>query len=197
MINWPVIKSTAKALVADLTKLGPERVRWRDEAEGSTWTKDASIYLAVRDIRDLDYGQELRSNATDTDGNVIDTDQDVTIAVQKAFTLSVRCESFSQDLSDKRHAGAILDAFSTRLCRSSTIERLRGIFAIADSTPPLWIGYVDNDRQVSVYQMDLFCLTVDNDIDDTVGAGSYIDEIEIEGTIVDGANQRTIDLDIK
>jgi len=197
MIDWAQIKEMAHAIISDLTDLGPERVRWRDETEGAEWADDPVIYLAIRDVRTLGSDEELRENALTEDGVLLDVDQTVVISAQKLFTLSLQCESFSQDVSDGRHAGAILDKFVTRLSRSTTIERLRGIFAVTDSTPPLNIGVVDEDRKLSVYAMDLFCATVDNDLDDSAGSGGFIDEIEIEGIVDDAGTDRAVNLDIK
>jgi hypothetical protein len=190
MIDWVTIKPTAKGLIADLTQLGSDRVLFADEAEGGTWSRDPHIRLTIFGLGEIGhqeerYQQPVLNDTTD--------DLQVNIVEQKRFTLSVRCEGDTQDIADPMHAGSILETLKTRLRRPTSAARMQGIFAIADYRPTKRVDYRDQDgRQVSAYVMDLACTTVDNDADDTPGAGGFVNETIINGT-VSGVTLPTID----
>lgn len=190
MIDWAPIKSGIKSLLVDLTGVTP---RWNDEAEGGVWSGDPSLWLRLRALSEIGYEDERRSQPTATDDAIVNTTQ------QKTFTLSIRAESFSQDIADPRHAGAMLETIKTRLKRRSTAIRLAGLFSIATYQPTKFFNYRDaDDRLLNVYVMDLNCATVDNDIDTTPGAGGWINEVTTVGTITDaGATPQTLNLDVK
>lgn len=192
MIDWVSIKALAKAVLVDLSGVA---VVWQDEAEGSAWTQMPCIFVRISSLGQVDQAMELRED--DDAGH----DQTVTLAVQKRFTLSLRCESFDQDLASGRHAGDILERVKTRLRRSSTIERLRGIFAVQQVLGTAWFRYESQGRQVSAYTLDLLCATADNDVDDTDGAGGYIDEVKVASQYVkapDGSRTKTqVSLDVR
>jgi len=191
MIDWQTIRTVAKSLVEDLSGV---TVRWQDEAEGTVWDNAPIIYLRVSALVGVGIPEEQYKDA-------VPDDMLVNVAAQKRFTLSLRAESFDQNLADGQHAGAILETLKTRLKRTTTIERLRNIFCIQESLNSSWFNYTNQGRQVSAYTLDLLCATVDNDTEDTAGAGGYIDEVMVQSNSVrniDGTPTATqVNLDIK
>lgn len=189
MIDWTSIKSAVRPAISDLTALPAAQVKWRDESAGSGWITDPTIYLRLKDITEVGYQQEVRSDNAPAD-------QTVTVTQQKQFTLSIRAESFSQPIDSPKHAGALIDVLRTRLKRTTSTERFHGLFSILLYQRVQFFEYVNQDRQVCAYVMDLTCGAVDNDIDTTTGAGGYINEVIGTGT-VGGVPSPTINLDIK
>ncbi len=182
MIDWANIKATAKSVLGDLAGC---RVVWQDEAEGTVWDQAPILYLRISALAQIGIPVELRDDNPNGD-------QTVTVAAQKRFTLSLRCESFDQDLAGGQHAGDILERVKTRLKRSSTIERLRGVFAVQELLGAARFEYVSQGRQVSCYTLDLGCATADNDVDDTQGAGGNITEVQVASqSVYDAGGQPT------
>jgi hypothetical protein len=194
MIDWVTIKGAVKPLISDLMSIPLAQVRWRDEAEASAWTAYPRFDLRILALGTFGYAEDRRSQPTATDDAIVNT------VAQKRFTLSVRCDSDCQDLSAvqsgnvQRHAGALMETLKTRLQRQSTRNRIAGVFSITDFQPTRWFDYVDaSGRQMSAYVLDLFCATVDNDLDVSPGAGGWINEVTGTGTLDVG----TLTYDIK
>jgi hypothetical protein len=191
VINWPVIKQTAHDVITDLTGA---KVIWSDESQGGIWEQGAIIYARISALKGSGIPEEDREpNGTD--------DQTVTMVAQKTFTLSLRCETFNQDLGSGKHAGDIMERLKTRLKRTSTIERLRGIFAVQEELATNRFSYASQGRQVSCYVLDLGCATVDVDTDDTEDAGGFINRVHSFSHYTennDGTNTKTqVDVDVR
>lgn len=191
MIDWKTIKPLLKSLVIELTQLDDKRVRWRDEPEGSTWAAEPMVYLRARGIDGFGIGEEITDELPDGT-------QEVSVCVQKSFTLSMRVESFTQDVSDPNFAGNVLERFKTRRWRTSTVERMHKLLSILTWTPTVWFDYLDNDgRQVSCYNADFVFGAADNDIDTTPGAGDVIEETIVQGTVTSDGTPIAVNLDVK
>lgn len=178
MIDWLTIKPLAQEVIRDLSGC---KVVWQEESQGTTWEKDPIVYLRISSL--VQFGTPAEVRQDDPHGIV---DSTVIVSAQKRFTLSLRAESFDQDLEDGKHAGDILERVKTRLKRSSTIERLRGVFCVLQELGANSFTYRNQNRIVSCYTLDLLCGTVDNDIDDAVNAGGFIDEIRATSHFVRG-----------
>lgn len=192
MIDWPTIKATASSLVADLSGLGADGVKWRDEPRQPQWGYRTMIYLRASSTRALGFEEEIR-------GDNGDDDQTVTVYGQRAFTLSVRCESSVIDIADPRHPENVLELLVTRLARTSTSERIHGVFAISTRESIAYVPYFEQGRQVNAYVLDLQCLTISADIDDTADAGGWIDEVQVGSSSIkdtDGSVLGTVTLDV-
>lgn len=186
-IDWAAIKATASGLVATLTGLPDRQIRWRDEAAAGTWGNVPMIYLRISSITDVGFADERRDQPSDPTADAI-----VTVTQQKRFVLSIRCESFTQDIASPDHAGTIIGTLKTRLQRHSTVfsDSSMAILLYGDAK---WFNYIRDGRQVCVYTLDLTCGTVDSDVDTTPGAGNWIKEVQIQGTV----DSDVITLDVK
>lgn len=185
MIPWSDIKAAIKALVVNVSKLDAAQVRWRDEAEGDSWTMAPTVFLAVRDITQTGIEEERREAASPL------KTANVNVCAQKTFVLGVRVEGFTQDVSDPRHAGALLETIKIRMRRSSSIEQLNGLLGLSSLTGSTKVDYTDADgRRICAYTADFFYLVADNDTDDRESSGDVIDEVIADGTLntVDPAN---------
>lgn len=192
MIDWGTIKQQIEQTVAELTDLSPSQVQWRDEAKGGAWNNMPVIFLRIRSIEDVGFQEERRTQPTATDNAVVNVVQ------QKSFVLSLRCESFEQNIESPKHAGTLVSTLRTRLRRSSSIFDRGVYFAIWDYGKANWVDYVNTaGRQVSCYVLDLRCATVDNDLDTTPNAGGWIGEAQVAGTVTDGANPIPVTQDVK
>lgn len=184
-IDWTTIKSTISSQVATLTGLDPRNVRWNDEPSGTLAGALPIIWLRVSSLVQAGVDYETRSdNGTG--------EQTITVVGQRDFTLSIRIESFTPDIADDRHAMNIGEALRVRLKRSTSVQARSGIFAVRQILMSKWLGYVESERPLSTYVLDILCGTVDVDIDDTTGAGDWISEVQGMGTVKNDTNT-TID----
>lgn len=180
-IDWINIKGVITTLIADISGLGPTGVKWQDEAEGGMWVVDPAVFLRISSVVGIGVEEERRSESL---GN----DQVVDLVGQRQFTLSIRAESFEQNIASPRHASTVIENIKTRLIRTSTIEQYSGIFSIRDYMDAKWFNYTNQGRQVSAYVFDLICLTVNSDIDNTLGAGSWINEVLVRSNTINGVD---------
>lgn len=189
-IDWPTIKNTISAQIATLTALDPSRIRWVDEPSGILAGALPVIWLRVSSLVPVGMEYETR---TDNGTN----DQTVTVIGQRDFTLSIRIESFTPDIADDRHSMNIGEALRTRLKRSTSIQARSGIFAVRNVLMSKWLGYIESNRPVSAYVLDVLCGTVNVDTDNTIGAGGWIGEVQGTGTIKeqDGSTIATPSID--
>lgn len=190
MIDWANIKRVTKPLFARLCGIPLAQVQWKDEPEASSWTNTPTLILALKDTGEIGIDEERRSDNAPND-------ETVTVCGQRRFTLQVECESFSGPIDDPNNAAAVIARLKTRLSRTSTVEELHGIYGIETWEKTRKIEYVSDDRNVSKYVMDLHCLTVDNDDDTTAGAGGYINEVLIDGTLKNGTQTIDVLMDVK
>ena len=179
MIRWAEIKATMASQIARLTHLDPKQVRWLDEPVGPVWGNVPMVYL--RRIANASIGM-YEERRTDDDLAPAG-DQSVTMVRQKLFTVSVRAESFTQDLGDPAFAGNIIDLLETRIYRTTAVEDRLGLFAIVGNEPIRFFDYTAEGRQISCHVLDLRCATVDNDNDDTDDAGGWIQRVQGTGTL--------------
>lgn len=191
MIDWPTIKDETRQAICRSIALDPTQVRWRDEAVASTFVNDPSIWLRTSMTRRHGIEEELLTFVAPN------RNQSVVLRGQRRFTLQVRAESFEQDISSPNFAGNLIDAIAIRLMRSSTRAGVTS-FAIEERLPTVFFSYKESGRQVSCYVMDMMCLTVDYDPDISDGAGGWINEAIINGSILDASiNAVPVSLDVK
>jgi len=186
MIDWATIKSEMAQAVAICAQIDPTQVRWRDEAMGSTWAKGVSVWLRASMVRRHGIEEQNLGYVSPT------SNQTVTMRGMRKFTMSVRAESFEQDMGQATFAGNIIDAIAMRIMRSST-KALITSFAIEDRLPTTFFSYKSDGRQVSCYVMDMMCLTADYDLDTNPAAGGWINEAIITGTV----DSTAVSLDVK
>lgn len=177
-VNWTLIKAQINELIIEMTGLTAAQVVWRDEAAGGQWLTSPQIYLRISSITDVGYADELRTQQTDPTKDSV-----VTTVQQKKFVLSVRCESFEQDIANANHAGSILGTLRTRLQRTSSVWTDHDEMVLLTYGGAKWFNYVKDGRQVCVYTMDMVCGTVDVDVDTTPGTGQWIKEVIVDGLV--------------
>lgn len=175
-VDWATIKSTISSQIATLTKLDPRYVRWVDEPSGTLAGALPVVWLRVSSL--VPVGMDYETRADNGTG-----EQTVTVVGQRDFTLSIRIESFTPDIADDRHSMNIGEALRVRLKRSTSIQARSGIFSVREILMSKWLGYIESNRPVSTYILDLLCGTVSTDVDDTTGAGDWIGEVQGSGTI--------------
>lgn len=183
MIDWKAIKAQLGAIIADISELGPEHVRWMDESQGSEWHVEPSIFLRLKTTKRQGIEEERRTDVEiEVDDETKVVDQVVEMVGQRQFTLSIRVESFDQDVASERFAGNVVDRIAIRLMRSTTKERLTSC-AIETREATQFLDYLSGGRRVSCYVLDVQMRTIDIDRDKTAAAGSFIERVEGEGTI--------------
>jgi len=197
-VDWTNIKSTAAALVADLSGFGPAGVKWRDAVREPTYGYQAIVYLRVASLRQQGTDEEFYDDAP---GSGTD-DMAVTVVGRRGFTLSIRCESSTTDLASAQHPLVVLERLAVRLRRTSTAQRLSdlGAFAVAQVEAIQYAPYVEQGKHVECYVLDVQCNAFDVDVDDTLDAGGFVDEVKLGPASVkesaDGSALGSISLDV-
>lgn len=197
MMAWREIKDATTRLFARLCGLSHSQIRWSDESGGSTWTADPHLEITASGEWGIGDDEERVSDApgagADIENNV------VTICGPRQFTLSVACESLTGDIGDPRSGAAVLSRLNTRLQRTTSVDELMEYYAVMDMQPIQRVPYRDKEgRLINKYILDLLCLTADNDVDRTVGAGGWIGEVIGTGTVtIAGGAILTAPLDVK
>lgn len=184
-IDWSTLKPAIAGQIATLTGLDPRLVKWVDEPSGNLAGASPIVWLRVSSM--VPVGVEYETRTDNGTG-----DQTVSVVGHRDFTLSIRIESFALDLANDNHSANVGEALRIRLKRSTSIAARSGIFAIREVLMTKWISYIESQRTITAYLMDLLCAAVDVDIDDTDGAGDWIGEADITGTIKDGPPDSTI-----
>lgn len=188
MISRAQVKATMGGILSTIAEIPPNAIRWMDEAQGSVWTGSPALFLRISPTSTQ--GIDVESVTAEGDSNP----QVVTVDGQRRFTLSVRCESFEQDIASPEHAANIADTIRIRLKRTSTIAQWRGVCALEAMQPTNRVPYKNQGRNVSAYVIDLMMRTADQDIDTTLGSGDWIGEVIIDGQV--GPTDPPIDVPI-
>lgn len=176
-IDWTTIKSQIATFMPDISGLPAAQIRWRDEAVGSTWVADPSLWMRLQSVNRLGIEEEFRVD--NPPGQ-----QDVTLVGQRSFVWNIRAESFEQDIASDKFAGNVLDKVAIRLMRSTQIFA-RTSFGIITRMPTQFLNYKSDGRQVSCFVMDIQCMTKDTDIDASTHAGDWIGSVRVHGTVDD------------
>ena len=177
-VNWAGIKHDVETMVAALTGLAANQVKWKEEAAGGTWALSPMIYLEIKSIKEVGYADERR----EFPDQHLSAQQTVEVVQQKRFILSIRCESFQQDIASPDHAGTIIGTLKTRMQRSTAIFD-RGLFSVSLYGDTKWFDFKRDSRTVCCYVLDLTCGAVDSDTDTSADAGDWINEARIQGIL--------------
>lgn len=176
MIDWATIKPAIASQISTLTGLATNRVRWIDEPSGTLAGALPVIWLRVSSVVNVGIDRELRAdNGTG--------EQTVTVIGQREFTLSIRIESYTPDITDANCSLNLANAIKTRMKRSTSVFARAGEYAIRQHLSTKWLSYIESNRPVSCHIVDLLCITADYDVDTTTGAGDWIGEVQGSGTI--------------
>lgn len=192
MIAWATIKPIISAQVARIAELPETSVRWVDEPSGLVNGVFPIVWLRVSSVVSVGMDEErYQYSGNMFDGNLVN------MTGPRQFTLSIRAESFTNDIADDRHAGNIIERIKVRIRRSSSLQERNGSFGIAEHLGTKWISYIEAGRPINAYVCDFLCNTVDNDTDTTEGASDWIREAIVDGTVKDttGATLGTVHVD--
>ena len=188
-IDWPTIKSEISSLIADIGSISSKQVIWVDEAQGATWQQEPAVYLRISSVVRVGIEEERLTSSPQG------LNQTVNVCGQRQFTLSIRAESFEQNVASDNFAGNLIDRIAIRIMRSTSIARLTSC-AVSTRQPTRWFNYKSDKRQVSAYIADFIMLTVDNDIDTSADAGGWIGEAVISGTVKDAPGNVSVVVDV-
>jgi hypothetical protein len=179
MIDWATIKPSISSQIATITGLAPAPngpVRFVDEPGGQLAGISPLVWLRIDNIVTVGVDREVRTdNGTGQ--------QTVTVVGDREFTLKVRVESFTPDIADPKHAANVGEAIKTRLKRSTSAQARAGIWGVREVLATKKLEYVEANRPITAYLVDVLCCTVDNDVDATTGVGDWIGEVQGSGTV--------------
>ncbi len=176
-IDFATIKAEIAAFMPELSGLPAAQIKWRDEAGGSVWVADPSLWMRLQSVTRDGIEEEFRED--DPPGQQI-----VTLVGQRRFMWNVRAESFEQDISSASFAANVLDRVAIRLMRSSSIWA-RTSFGIVTRMPTQFFSYKSDGRQVSCFVLDILCVTKDTDVDAGTHSGDWIGSVRVHGTVDD------------
>ncbi len=192
-VPWSTIKSVIQTQVAHLADLSTAAVRWVDEPSGLINGTPPVVWLRISSVVAVGIEQERLEDPSPFDPT---QPQKVNVCGPREFTLSIRCESITPDISDERAAANICEKLETRFLRTTARETRSGTFSIGTSRGTKFYSYIEAGRPVSVYTLDILCTTAANDVDSD-SDGSFIQEALVHGDLKDtsGDTIQSVDVD--
>ena len=175
MIDWVTIVPLIKKQIADFSGIDPYLVRWVDQPSGPLNGASPVIYLRIKDVREVGDDEE-RYDTSNVAAGTANNDQLTTIVGQRSFTLSIRCESFTADVTNPLSGANIIGTIKSRFSRTSAQAERSGVYNVTDWLNTMFFAFVADGVPVNVYNCDLKCVTVDLDDDLSVDAGAWIGE---------------------
>ena len=177
MIDWVRIAPLIKKQVAEFSGIDPYLVRWVDQPSGPLNGASPVIYLRIKDVREIGDDEE-RYDTTNVAAGTANNDQLVLVVGQRGFTLSIRCESFTADVTNPLSGANIICAIKSRFSRTSAQLERSGVYNVTDWLNTMFFAYIADGVPTNVYVADLKCVTVDVDEDLSTDAGAWIGETQ-------------------
>ncbi len=188
-MNWPAIRDTLAAVIAATTSLPLDAITWAGEIPASSAVITTRAVLSTPTVAGIGI-DEVRSSVNGLN------DVTVNLCGQRRFTWSIQIES----QEDTQLAYVLIDNVRTRIRRQSIRDMLNVVgVAIGTELGATQRNVVQNGRQVTWAVMDMNMLAVENDLDTTLGAGQWIGEALIAGTVGDAnpdGTAQTVTLDV-
>jgi hypothetical protein len=185
-MNWAAIRPALLSAVVQTTGLKPSCVFWKGSKEEAGWTSGgvaAKCSIASPGAFGRD---EIRSSY-----DAVTQTRTVTISGARRFTFTVRFET--QDGSDSGIAVTYADRLRARIRRRSIADALRAAeVSVATIQDTQTIdGVKSQSRVLSVAVVDLIMNGVENDVDTTEGAGDWVKQASMTGTLTNADGTKT------
>jgi len=179
-MNWPVIRPAILSAVVSATGLAPSCVFWKGSKEEAGWTS-GGVVAKCNILSPGQFGRDESRAKYDPNTQT----RTVTNSGARKFTLSVRFET--QDGSDSGVALVYADRLRTRIRRRSIADALLAaeVSVATMNDTQTFDGIRMQGRIISVAAMDLIMNGVENDVDTTQGAGDWIKQASMTGTLTD------------
>lgn len=186
-MRWDLIRTTIAATIAGLLPgFDATNIVWEGEFPARSYVTTTRIVLAVSPERSIGENEERRADAEGDDDSVLD--QVVVLCGPREFTLSIKVESQKQPPEgEKLEARYLIDKICTRLDRKSALAQLlTAQLGKGRVLSKIYRDEVRSGRTVTYAAADVLMLGVENDVDDTPGAGGWIGRVIGEGTLQPG-----------
>lgn len=184
MIAWPAIKPALLSLFSSLAMPPvdgalPFAAQWRERAR---WETDPAyrcdLFLNVTTTAGIGSDEVRVVETRDEDGNVVSRQE----AVYGHRRIILRIEAHALDDADDASAMDLIDRCRTRLNRRSSVAALQAVkLSVVSMGPALDTTYGEGERRKPRATCDIVLLGVAYDIDDTPGAGNWIEKVLLTG----------------
>ncbi len=187
-MNWPVMRDALAAAIPAMIGVNPSNVVWKGSLEEGSRVVGTRVVLQANSIISAGWDEARLEQEGDDD-------QNVNRCGQRQFTWSIQIEC--QNQGPAATARVLADQIRVRLWRPSVLEIVQAAgMAMADIKGTSERDYIDDGRLISWASIDVTVLSVENDTDDSPGAGSWIGEAIVDGTVTSGTQTKTVHLDI-
>jgi hypothetical protein len=175
-MDWtPIYAALAQA--ATLSGIPASAIAWSDQPAAATWASGPTMAMRISPERSYGWDEEERTDPpAPNPGNLPQT---VNVAGQREFTWQIRVQVQNSDPATI--AVRFLDRLRVRLQRTTTETQilLPAGLAVIQIMPTVPIVNVKDNRTISTHVMEVLMGAVENDLDDTLGAGDYIAQVGI------------------
>jgi hypothetical protein len=176
--------------VSTMIGIPPGNVVWKGSFQEGSRVVGTRVVLQANSIKTTGWDEERRE-----DPDALD-DQVVNRCGQRSFTWTIQIECQNQGAVTT--ARVLADQIRVRLWRPSTLAIVNNAnMAMGNILGTAERDFVDDGRMISWASVDVNVISVENDIDDSPGAGSWIGEALIDGTIKSGTDTISVSLDVK
>lgn len=185
-MNWPGIRPALLSVVVQTTGLPVSCVVWKGSKEEAGWTS-GGVVAKCSILAPGQFGRDDVRASYDATSHT----RTVTVSGARKFTFSVRFET--QDGSDSGVALVYADRLRARVRRRSIGDALLAAevsLATINDTQTI-DGIKLQGRVISVAAIDLIMNGVENDVDTTQGAGDWIKQASMTGTLTDTDGTQT------
>lgn len=175
-MDWPTIYAALRQAAA-LSGVAAASIAFADEPAAVTWGSGPTLTMRISPERSFSWDEEERLDPPIP--NPSNLPQTVTVSGQREFTWSIRAKV--QNSAPGTIAEHYLDRLRARLQRTTTETQilLPAGLAVIEVMPTTPVANVESNRTVSTYVMDVRMGAVENDVDDTPGAGEFIQTVNI------------------
>lgn len=170
----PVLKSAVASCLGYTSPADMARVEWKGKKQAAYGRGlGVRVDMSIGAVRGVGNDEQLLEYSGTEDANI------VTLSGIRQITWTLRVESDDQD--DGTIAQVYADRIRIRLGRESIAATLRAVgVAVADVLLTQPMSYRFQDREHSVVVMDVQLNGVENDRDDSIGAGDWIETINVK-----------------
>lgn len=195
-MNWPVKKAAMLAVVSDISGVPLDSVVWRGSPQARSMLVGTRIVMRINSIISVGDDETRLSPSANLSNNQLANQ-----CGQRQFTWSIMVETQQTTATDS--ADVIMDRIRVRMGRPTTLVRLREVGVAFNNVA----GTASDDalmsgRTASWAMTDFYMNAVENDTDDSVEAGQWIEEAIIDSDTFNDAGgpispQLHIDVDTR
>lgn len=183
-MDWAAIRTAMQQAVTEMIAVPLDHVVWKGSFNESSMLVGTRVILSASSIGDIGWDEERRE---DDSVNPLG-DQSVNRCGVRTLQWQLRVRA--QNQGPDNAARTLADQLRVRVFRPS-VKAILGAVGVtpAQTSATTNVDYQAAGRLLSESSFEVLCNAVENDIDTTDGAGSWIGEALISGPVKDTTGQ--------